>query len=51
MQTDVLRYIELVFCTKASTGIVILQKWQCYVNAPAPVLEVLVMPAVVAELR
>ena len=51
MQPDVLRYKKLVFCTKASTGIVVLQKWQCYVNAPAPVLEVLVMPAVVAELR
>ena len=44
-------HIELVFCTRASTGSLILQKWQCYVNAPAPVLEVLVMPAVVADLR
>ena len=44
MQADALRYKKLVFCTKASTGIVIL-------HAPAPVLEVLVMPAVVPELR
>ena len=48
---EVCRIVELVFCTKARTGSLILQKWQCYVNAPAPVLEVLVMPAVVADLR